>query len=78
MPLSRCSSMANPEKSGNSGFWFFLQGIGSVWEIFPQMTYLPEEETREAIQRDWEIIGADLWTAVFKLSRPSTGPTAPA
>jgi hypothetical protein len=52
-----------------------LGAMGSVLELFPSLPALAgEQDDGEALRRDWEVVGIDLWSA----ARHSVRQTEPA
>lgn len=49
----------------------FLRGMGSILELFPIETEdenikIPTESDEEAIRKDWETVGRDIYSVISK------------
>lgn len=60
--LERNINMSKPSRSS------FLRGMGSVINLYPEhrdnSISLPQHSTEEALRKDWETVGNDMWTVL--------------
>jgi hypothetical protein len=74
-PIELPRGPAEEPSNAPASSWVFLRGMGSVLELFPSLPTFPGGVGEaEALRRDWEVVGADLWAATRETVRQAEAP----